>query len=266
MELFRDVQTVLANPILAAVWQILMAIIAFFIARAIGKRLIKSSFSKMEAKKEGARGRTQTLEKISISVLSYTLIFLLVAFVAEAVGLPLGPLLAGAGIVGLAIGFGAQGVVSDVVTGFFLLLEKQLEVEDYVTASGIDGIVEEVGLRTTHIRGFDGTLHFIPNRNIDNVDNHSRGNMRALVDIALPADKDVEHVLSVVKEAVEGFSHPALKEGPDVLGVQSVDLYSSVVRIIARTENMQQWGVERELRALIKHALYENASQQDEDA
>lgn len=86
-------------------------------------------------------------------------------------------LLAGAGVVGLAIGFGAQGLVSDIVTGFFILLEKQFDVGEYITVAGFDGIVEQIGLRTTQLRSFDGTLHFIPNRSILNVSNHSRGTM-----------------------------------------------------------------------------------------
>lgn len=79
------------------------------------------------------------------------------------------------------IGFGAQGLVNDIVTGFFILLERQIEIDEYVTSVGYDGIVEEIGLRTTKIRSFDGTLNFVPNRLLEGVSNHSRGNMRALV-------------------------------------------------------------------------------------
>ncbi|MBD5020626.1 small-conductance mechanosensitive channel protein MscT, partial [Xanthomonas citri pv. citri] len=114
---------------------------------------------------------------------AYTLIFIFFVMVLDLFHYDPSALLAGAGIVGLAVGFGAQGLVSDIVTGFFILLEKQLDVGDYITVSTFDGIVEQVGLRTTQIRSFDGTLHYIPNRNITNVSNHSRGTMQALVDI-----------------------------------------------------------------------------------
>src|SRR5690625_4790517 len=125
--------------------------------------------------------RRKTLQSIANNIFSYLLLFVLIGVIFELFGLDIKALLAGAGIAGLAIGFGAQGLVSDVVTGFFILLEKQIDVDDYITVAGTDGIVEEVGLRTTKIRGFDGSLHFIPNRMIDSVSNHSRGNMRALV-------------------------------------------------------------------------------------
>src|SRR5690606_26350687 len=113
---------------------------------------------------------------IAKNILAYFLLFIFVGFVFSIFHFDITTLLAGAGIVGLAIGFGAQGLVSDVVTGFFILLEQQIDVGDYVTVAGKDGVVEEVGLRTTKLRGFDGTLHFVPNREITNVSNHSRGN------------------------------------------------------------------------------------------
>src|SRR5690625_3070669 len=121
------------------------------------------------------------------------------------IGVDIGPLILGAGILGLAIAFGAQGLVSDVVTGFFILLENQLEVDDYVTTAGYDGIVEEVGLKTTKIRSFDGTLNYVPNRYIEGVANHSRGNMRALVDIGIRYDNDIDEAIAVLKNICDDF-------------------------------------------------------------
>ncbi len=158
-------------------------------------QLVKTSLKKVFNKKQSkqvSKARLQTLEKLLLNVFSYVLFFIIAFNILDTLGFNLGPVLAAAGVVGLAIGFGAQGLVSDVVTGFFLLLERQLEVGDYVTAGGVDGIVEELGFRTTMIRGFDGTLHYLPNRNITNVDNHSRGNMRALVDLTIPSGEQTD--------------------------------------------------------------------------
>src|SRR5690625_6067046 len=133
----------------------------------------------------------KTLEKLLANVFSYTMIFIYIVMFFAALGIVCGPLIAGAGVIGLAISFGAQGLVSDIVTGFFIILEQQLEIDDYVTTAGYDGVVEEIGLRTTKIRSFDGTLNYVPNRYIEGVANHSRGNMQALVDIGIRDRKSV---------------------------------------------------------------------------
>jgi small-conductance mechanosensitive channel len=175
-------------------------------------------------------------------------------------GIPTASILAGAGIVGLAVGFGAQGLVSDVVTGFFILLENQLEVGDYVTMGGFSGIVEEVGLRVTKLRDFNGSLHFIPNRQIGSLTNHSRGSMRALVDLSISYEDDIERVIQVLQAACDRVRErtPEIVEGPDVLGVQAFGASDVVIRVIAKTENMQQWTVERTLRQELKKTLEEN--------
>lgn len=169
-------------------------------------------------------------------------------------------LIAGAGIVGLAIGFGAQGLVSDVVTGFFLLLEKQIDVNDYVTVGSIDGIVESVGLRTTQLRSFDGTLNYIPNRDITTVSNHSRGNMQALVDIGVSYDQDIDKAIVVLQAACEkaAAENEMIIEGPDVIGVQAFGASDVTLRIIAKAKNGEQWAVERHLRKAIKETLDAN--------
>src|SRR5690625_918827 len=136
----------------------------------------------------------KTLEKLLANVFSYTMIFIYIVMFFATLGIEIGPLIAGAGVIGLAIACGAQGLVSDIVTGFFIILEQQLEIDDYVTTAGYDGVVEEIGLRTTKIRSFDGTLNYVPNRYIEGVSNHSRGNMRALVDIGISYNENKEKI------------------------------------------------------------------------
>ncbi|WP_018932828.1 mechanosensitive ion channel family protein [Gracilibacillus lacisalsi] len=239
--------------------KILVLIIALLIVSPIGKKLISAALKKSSQRQNVSEARMQTLEKLLLNVFSYVLIFVFVVMFFGIIEQPIGPLLAGAGVVGLAIGFGAQGLVSDIVTGFFILLEKQIDVGDYVTAAGYNGIVEEVGLRTTKIRGFDGTLHYVPNREIAGVSNHSRGNMRALVDIGISYDDNIDQAMAVLKSVCEEFeTDPRFAEGPDVLGVQAFGSSEVVLRIIGKTENMEQWGAERDIRKRIKEAFDEN--------
>ncbi len=234
--------------------------IAFAIIKKIGNKIIDRTFSKLLQKQDITKGRAFTLQRLMENILSYALIFILVASLFSIFGLSVASLIAGAGIVGLAVGFGAQGLVSDVVTGFFLLLEKQIDVNDYVTIGGIDGIVEAVGLRTTQIRSFDGTLNYIPNRDITSVSNHSRGNMRALVDIGVSYDEDIDKTITVMQTACDQVAaeNPVITEGPNVIGVQAFGASDVVLRVIAKTENGEQWGVERQIRKAIKEAFDAN--------
>jgi len=250
------------NPSVVVEWiitgglKILLLLIAFSIVKPLGKKAIGAAMKRMSNQRKLSNGRSQTLEKLAINIFSYSITFIFIVMLLSALSIEIGPLLAGAGIVGLAIGFGAQGLVSDIVTGFFLLSERQVEVGDYVTAGGYDGVVEEVGIRTTLLRSFDGTLNFIPNRNISGVANHSRGNMRALVDIGIGYDENIDQAMTVLKEVADEFANDErFKEGPSVLGVQSLGSSDVVIRILGKTENMEQWAVERDLRKALKEAL-----------
>lgn len=241
--------------------RLLVILIVYAIVKSIGTKIISRTFNRATERQGISPGRAKTLEKLTINIFTYALIFFLVIMVLENVfSVETTAILAGAGVVGLAIGFGAQGIVSDVVTGFFLLLEKQVDVDDYVTTAGFSGIVEEVGLRTTKIRDFDGSLHYVPNREISNLTNHSRGNMRALVDIGISYDDNIDTAIQVMQTVCDQVAaeDETIIEGPNVVGVQGLGDSDVVIRIIAKTENMQQWAVERKLRKTIKEALDAN--------
>lgn len=126
-------------------------------------------------------------------------------------GVPVSSLLAGAGLAGVAIGLGAQGFLTDVVNGFFILLENQFEVGDSVVIGTVEGNISSVGIRTTQIRGFDGTLHFIPNRNITVVSNKSRGDMRVQIDIPIYAHTDLEKSQISLRRSTKNSYHLILK-------------------------------------------------------
>lgn len=239
------------------VLKIILIYIAYIIVKTIGKKIIHSFFNKYQSKVNSSTARAKTLQNLIDNVFSYALVFILIMTLLQSLGIPVGGILAGAGIVGLAVGFGAQGLVSDVVTGFFLLLEKQVDVDDYVTIGSFSGVVEQVGLRTTKIRSTDGTLHFLPNRQITTLSNHSRGNMQALVDITIGNELSIDHATNVIQQACNQLASEDenIVEGPNVLGVQAFGSSDVVLRVIARTKNGKQSEIERKLRKLIKETI-----------
>ncbi|RIW29518.1 mechanosensitive ion channel family protein [Bacillus salacetis] len=243
-----------------SVLQIIAIYIAFLIVRGFGNKILERAFSRYGEKNSISAGRAQTLESLAKNIFSYVLIFIFFVTILQIFGIEVTAILAGAGIIGLAVGFGAQGLVSDVVTGFFILLEKQVDVGDFVTTGSFSGIVEAVGLRTTQIRSFDGTLNFVPNREITSLSNHSRGNMRALVDIGISYDDDIDKAIAVLQQVCDkaAAENENIVDGPNVIGVQSLGASDVVIRIIGKTRNMEQWGVERKLRKAIKEALDQN--------
>lgn len=232
--------------------QIVLLIITYLLARQIGRKILSSLLHKSIKKQKVSSARIITLEKLLLNVYSYLLIFIFITMLFGIFDLPVSSLLASAGVVGLAVGFGAQGLVSDVVTGFFILLEKQIEVGEYITTDSIDGVVEEIGLRTTQLRGFDGTLHFIPNRHIEIISNHSRGTMRALVDIGVNYEEDIDQVMAVLQSVCKKFlTDERFVDGPNVVGVQELGQSSLTFRVIGQTISGEQWGAERDMRKAI---------------
>lgn len=234
--------------------------IAYRIVKGLALKVLNNSFDNIMKRKNISEGRARTLQKLGENIISYVLIFILAATLFSVFGLSVASLIAGAGVIGLAISFGAQGLVNDVVTGFFLLLERQVDVNDYVTVGSHEGIVESVGLRTTQIRSFNGTLNYIPNREIVSVSNHSRGNMQALVDISISYDEDIDRALEIMQKTCSEVAtkNPNIVEGPNVLGVQAFGTSDVVLRVIAKTKNMEQWSVERQLRRAIREAFDAN--------
>lgn len=233
-----------------------LLIVLYMIARPIGRKIIEGSIVKLTKDKKTSPARVKTLNKLLVNVYSYVLLFLFGLMFFAAIGIDIGPLILGAGVLGLAVAFGAQGLVSDVVTGFFILVERQIEIDDYITTAGYDGVVEEVGLRTTKIRSFDGTLNFVPNRFIEGVANHSRGNMRALVDIGISYEDNINEALAILNVVCSQFTtDERFKEAPQVIGVQAFDTQEVVLRVIGQTENGLQWACERDLREQIKGAF-----------
>jgi len=168
------------------------------------------------------------------------------------------PILAGAGILGLAVSFGAQSLVRDVISGFFFLVENQFSVGDVIEASGKGGVVERMTLRVVVLRDLDGSMHVIPNGEIKVVSNKTRGWSRAVVDISVPHTENLERALEVVRDEAAQFSTDPLwgvqLDGPvEVLGVESLTDNAVVIRTLLKTQPGSQWSVAREFRRRLKN-------------
>lgn len=193
--------------------------VAFYVIKKIAKASVKKILVPSLKVSTQDIGRQKTISRLVESILNYLLYFILIYWVLSILGLPVSSLLAGAGIAGVAVGLGAQGFLSDLVNGFFILIERQFDVGDVVRLTNgpivIAGTIVSMGIRTTQVRDADGTLHFIPNRNILVVSNQSRGDMRAQVDIPLQFTTDLEQVYQVI----EGVNRREVAKFDQITGV-----------------------------------------------
>jgi small-conductance mechanosensitive channel len=201
--------------------------------------------------------RAKTLSGILKSSLRYTVSILAFLIILELVGIDTKALLGGVAVVGLAVSFGAQNLVRDVITGFFIIYERQYDVGDYIITAGLSGVVEEVGLRTTRLRDWSGDVHIIPNGLVDKTTNRSRAAARALAKVTIPYEVDVKHAIKVIQDAVEGMAEefPVIVAGPRVLGISDFVDSGTVINIWARTKPLEQWGIERAMRLRVREAL-----------
>jgi small-conductance mechanosensitive channel len=201
------------------------------------------------------RGRTISQLLRSIGRVAIVTIAILLTF---NVFINIAPILAGAGILGLAISFGAQSLVRDIISGFFILLENQFAVGDVIEAAGKSGVVESMTLRVVVLRDLDGSMHVIPNGELKVVSNKTRGWSRAVVDVAIPYTEDVDRIIAVVRDEAAQFSTDPtwghqLDGAVEVLGVEELRDNSVVIRTLLKTQPGSQWSVAREFRRRLKN-------------
>jgi small conductance mechanosensitive channel len=205
-----------------------------------------------------AEQRIQALTSVLRSVVTFS-VWLIAAFLILAeLGIDLGPLLAGAGVLGVALGFGSQSLVRDFLSGMFILVEDQFGVGDIVDLdSETTGVVEAVTLRTTRLRSVDGTVWHVPNGEIRRVGNMSQHWSRSLLDLEVAYDTDLEHAKDVIKEVADKLwqEEKAILEEPEMWGVEQLAASGIVLRLVIKTTPSEQWRVGRELRQRIKAAF-----------
>lgn len=204
--------------------------------------------------------RIRALVDVSASIVTVLVWSIAVMMVLGEFGLNLGPMIASAGIVGVALGFGAQDLVKDFLSGLFMLAEDQYGVGDTIDVGEATGIVEEISLRTTKIRSVDGTLWHVPNGEIRRVGNQSQEWARALLDIGVSYDTDIAQASAVIQKvadtmAAEDAYVPLFLDAPAVWGVQDLGPDSIVLRLVIKTTPGDQFRIARELRFRLKAAF-----------
>ena len=209
---------------------------------------------------ERRRQRAKALGSILRNAASVLIFGIAAVTIAGDLGLNLAPVLASAGVLGLAIGFGAQSLVRDFLSGIFMLLEDQYGVGDVIDAGDATGTVEAVSLRVTRLRDVNGVVWHVRNGTINRIGNESQGWARAVVDFPVAYDQDLPEVRQTMKDTADQMWqeprwHDVIMEEPEVWGVESVSSDAIVMRLVARTLPLRQWEVARELRERLKNAL-----------
>jgi small-conductance mechanosensitive channel len=210
-------------------------------------------------RRERAAQRARTLGTIGSSFFSIIIWLVAIMLVLSELNINLGPILAGAGIVGIALGFGAQSLVKDYLSGLFIMIEDQYGVGDIVDVGEASGVVEEVTLRSTRIRGLNGTLWHVPNGEIRRSGNLSQYWSRVILDVPVAYDADIAAATKLIKTVADEVWHEhesaEILEEPEIWGVEEFGDSSIAIRLVVKTMPATQWSIARELRARIKEAF-----------
>jgi moderate conductance mechanosensitive channel len=224
------------------------ALLAYVLAGVVVRRLLRNAHER----------RAKTLVTLAHSTVGYVILFVALVLILRALGVDYTAILAGAGVVGLAVGFGAQTLIKDFISGFFLLLEDLVSVGDWISVGDLAGSVEDVGLRITRVRSFDGTLHVIPNGELTRFGNTNRGFMRAVVAVDLSYEQDAAKGMALARKVADEWQKDQadiLLEPPAVQGLLSFGESGVRIRVVAKVRPMQHWQAEQTLRLKLKEAF-----------
>jgi small conductance mechanosensitive channel len=240
---------------------LLGALILSRIIRRIAKGLQQHFVGLMSEHAGGERTelekRAKTITGIIRNATSFVLWTTAFITILSEVGFNIGPILAGAGIAGLAVGFGAQNLVRDVISGLFMLIENQIRVGDVAVINGTGGLVEEINVRTTVLRSLDGTVHIFPNGSISSLSNRTREYSYYVFDIGVAYKEDTDRVIQAVQEVADEFQEDQdykelILEPLEFLGVDQFADSSVIIKARIKTVPIKQWKVGREMNRRIK--------------
>ncbi len=231
-----------------------------FLSHAIEKIVRTAVVSDKYLSKEAEEKREDTLIRIFTWSGKILILFVAILTILQEIGIPIAPILAGAGIIGIAVGFGGQYLIKDIISGFFFILENQYRVGDVVNFDGTGGLVEDISLRMTTLRDLDGTVHHIPHGEITKVANLSKDFARINLNIGIAYAANLDHVIKIVNEVGDELSQdpqwkPFIIKSPQFLRVEDFADSSVVIKILGETQPLKQWEVTGELRKRIKIAF-----------
>lgn len=241
---------------------LLLLLILFGLLFRLGDFLVDRSYHSYKKQNNMNESRVHTLHTLIQNVVHYTLGFFFIYSLLSTIGIPVGSLLAGAGIAGLAIGLGAQGFMNDIITGFFIIMEQQIDVGDYIRLANlsIEGTVTSVGIRTLQMKSLDGTVHFVPNRNITTISNTSRANMQVVVDVRILPSEGIAQIRGIIeatnqkiREAHEGD----IQTPPTIFGLVDLGNSNYAIRTTMYVLNGKQASIKEDFLAASVDALTE---------
>ncbi len=249
----------IAEQIALTIFQLVLVTVGLLVVNWLGKKIIKHLFNRYKATKLNtiSVNRINTIYTLVLNIFQYTILFFWIYALLSFLGVPVGTLIAGAGIFSLALGLGAQGFVSDIVTGAFILMEEQINVGDSVKIGTVEGTVSAIGIRTTQVISADGTLNFIPNRNISIVSNKSRHEMRALVQIPIFPDSPIDKINAIIETTNQTVvkSLNGITQEPTNMGATPLADGKLVIQVVTFTQPGDQFTVQRELLAAYLKAI-----------
>jgi small-conductance mechanosensitive channel len=242
---------------------VLIAIITLIVIKGVKvlANRLQVAFSRQKVDEESKK-RASTLSSVIRHLLTVVILVVATMTILGQLGVEIGPILAAAGIVGLAVGFGAQSLVKDIINGFFILLEDQIRVGDVVQIAGKGGLVEKVNLKMTILRDFSANVHYIPNGNIDVVTNMTKDYSRYVFDIGVAYREDVDEVMKIIREVDEELrKDPScsddILEPLEIFGLDQFADSAIIIKARYKTKAIKQWGVAREFNRRLKRKFDE---------
>lgn len=251
------------NTIVDKAIGVVLLTLLFFILQRLSFFLLDRVYKQYTKRYSMNESRLNTIKTLMHNIIQYTLGFFYVYSLLSVLGFPIGSLLAGAGIAGIAIGLGAQGFMNDIITGAFIIMEQQIDVGNYIRLPnlGIEGTVMSVGIRTLQLKSSDGTLHYVPNRNITVISNTSRENMQVLVDVRINPNEGIEEMKQIITTVNQEFAqvhHEVIETPPSIFGVVDLGNNNFAIRSIMYVSNGQQFSIKQAYLTACIDALVQN--------
>lgn len=251
------------NTIIDKAIGVVLLTLLFFILQRLSFFLLDRVYKQYSKRYSMNENRLNTIKTLMHNIIQYTLGFFYVYSLLSVLGFPIGSLLAGAGIAGIAIGLGAQGFMNDIITGAFIIMEQQIDVGNYIRLPilGIEGTVTSVGIRTLQLKSTDGTLHYVPNRNITVISNTSRENMQVLVDVRINPNEGIEEMKQIITTVNQEFAqahHEVIETLPSIFGVVDLGNNNFAIRSIMYVSNGQQFSIKQAYLTACIDALVQN--------
>lgn len=256
----------LKGPALKPLAILIVGGIAYFLFKNIASRAMRAVIMRQERRKGKTEKeqelRARTLSRVIKSVVSVIIAVIFIFMFLQSLGINISTLLAGAGIIGIAVGLGSRSLITDYLNGFFILVEDQFTIGDVIKIGNLEGTVEDFNLRHTTLRDVDGVVHFIPNGQIKIISNLTHKWSGSILNIPLPYDEKIDKVIRALNKAIEKFSknrdlEKYITEKPKILGIDNFGDWFMQIKVLCKTTPVKQWIIRRELLKEIRKVFEE---------